>query len=468
MSSDMSQPTPVDPEASRTGAVGAAVDPLVSPEPPGPDPHQQTPDQAPRGFRRRRTTLPRSTRGWSRGIVWSLIGLTTFGTIYGLIARIDSSISAVGRLRPVGGVMEVRVPFNALVEEVLVREGGRVVKGQPLLKLREAAVRQQLANVERMRSIWVKEVAITANQLGLPMALPRDDATSQELQDEVNELRLREAAASQERARSEINLRQQISDLESLRRRYALNDNISQRMESLIRQGAMARLELDRQNERQEELAATIRRTEEEVNSAQRRIEEIGFKQQQIPAAERKQLYAQYDNARQQLLEAEGRLMDLRDRLDLGRLRSPGAGQVFDLAVKAGEVATTAQPVMQIVPEKGLEAQLTVFNRDIGFVRTGLPVDVRVDSFPFTDYGALKGTVTRISADVKPPDALHPQPYFPVTIRLSQTKLSRNGKVYPLRPGMSVSSLINIGQRPVLSLIFDRIGSFFESTRGIR
>ena len=55
----------------------------------------------PTGLRnQRRTHLPRSTRGWSRAIAWSLMGLTCFGVGFGTIARIDTSISATGKLRP--------------------------------------------------------------------------------------------------------------------------------------------------------------------------------------------------------------------------------------------------------------------------------------------------------------------------------------------------------------------------------
>ena len=64
-------------------------DALLAPVPPAPPDAEAAAEQRPRGFRQRRTTLPRSTRGWSRGIVWSLIGLTSFSVIYGLIARIE-------------------------------------------------------------------------------------------------------------------------------------------------------------------------------------------------------------------------------------------------------------------------------------------------------------------------------------------------------------------------------------------
>lgn len=463
-------PTPPPPVPTAPLDVLGAVppDPLVAEVPPPPPPPSTAPEQRPRGFRRRRTTLPRGTRGWSRGIVWTLIGLTAFGGIYGSIARTDSTVSAAGQLRPLGGVTAVTVPFNAIVVRVLVRNGEMVRAGQPLLQIRDDALQEQIANIERMRSIWLKEVAVTAIQLGIPSPSLADPKARLELAAVQEEVLLRQQAAREELARSEINLNQQLSDLASLRNRYALNDQISGRMQGLIRQGAMAQLELDRQNERQEELAATIRRTEQEVASARRRVQESRLRRDQIPAADRKQLYAQFDNARQQLLEADGRLQDLQERLSLGSLKAPIAGRIDDLTVKAGEVATTATPAMRIVPQSTLQAELAVFNKDVGFLRLGQPVEVRVDSFPFTDYGALKGTLVRIAADVRQPDMLHPQPYFPVIVSLPANQLSKNGRTFDLRAGMAVSALIKLGQRPVISLILDRFGSFLESTSTIR
>lgn len=460
-------PPPPIPTAQLDPPGAATVDVLVAPGPPPPPPPPPA-EQRPRGYRRRRTTLPRSTRGWSRGIVWTLIGLTSFGVLYGLVARIDSSVTATGQLRPVGGVTEVSVPFNAIVRRVLVRNGDRVRAGQPLLLIREDAVQEQIANAERMRGLWLKETALIAVQLGLPTPTLSDPAVRRELAVEQEEVRLREQAAGEELARSTINLEQQLSDLAGLRSRYSLNEQISARMRKLIRQGAMAQLELDRQNERQEELATTIRRTQLEAESARRRIQESRLRREQIPAADRKQLYAQYDNARQQLLEADGRLKDLQERLRLGRLTAPVAGRIADLAVKPGEVASTMEPAMRIVPQGSLEAELAVYNRDVGFLKVGQAVEVRVDSFPFTDYGALKGTLVRIAADAREPDALHQQPYFPVKVKLSNDTLSKNGKTYDLRPGMSVTSLVNLGQRPVLSMIVEGYSSFLDSTRTIR
>ncbi len=443
-------------------------DALLAPAPPAPPDAEAAAEQRPRGFRQRRTTLPRSTRGWSRGIVWTLIGLTSFSIIYGLLARIETSVNANGKLRPIGGVTTITAPFNAPVLQVLVKEGQDVKKGQPLIALREQAVRNQRVHLGNQLSIWQTQANLLALRLGLPGPPPSTQAANRQLRIEQLDVQLRVQAASQELKRSQINLEQQASDLLALRRRQSIENNITVRMKRLVKEGAMARLELDRQDQRIAELEGTIRRTEKELESARYRVRESQLKQRQIPAAEFKQLYAQYDNARLQLSSVQASIDDLNDRLQLGRLIAPVAGRVFNLSVKPGEIITPARPALQIVPQNNLDVELSVSNRDIGFLLPGMPVDIRVTSFPFTDYGSLKGTITRIGADALPADAQNPQENFPVKVKININELSRNGRTYQLRAGMAVTALIQLGSRPVISLISDRFGGFMESTRSIR
>jgi HlyD family secretion protein len=443
-------------------------DALLAPTPPAPREAEAAAEQRPRGFRQRRTTLPRSTRGWSRGIVWSLIGLTSFSVIYGLIARIETSVNANGKLRPVGGVTSITAPFNAPVQQVLVKEGQEVKKGQPLIQLREQAVRNQRVHLGSQLRIWETQSNLLALRLGLPGPPPGTPAADRQLRVEQQEMQLRLQAAKEELKRSEINLEQQASDLLALRRRQAIENNITERMKGLVKEGAITRLELDRQEQRIAELEGTIFRTEKELESARYRIRESQLKQRQIPAAESKQLYAQYDNARLQLASVQASIDELDDRLQLGRMLAPIAGRIFNLSIKSGETLTPVRPALQILPLNNLDVELSVSNRDIGFLEVGMPVDIRVTSFPFTDYGSISGTIARIGADALPPDVQNGQEFFPVLVTINSSELARKGRTYQLRSGMAVTALIQLGSRPVISLISDRIGSFMESTRSIR
>lgn len=422
---------------------------------------------------RRRTTLPRSTRGWSRAIVWSLIGLASFGALYGSIARLETSVSAEGKLRPVGGVSNVRSPYNARLSRLLVREGQLVQAGQPLLAIDDRALQEQLQNLTASEQLWQQEVDSVAHQLGLGPATrnpakgrptPGSPATAAD----SNEVALRQAAARQDRLRSEIQLRQQQGDLAALRARLRISSNIRQRLQRLQREGALAQLELDRHNERQIELTAQLRRTEQELEISHRRIEGGRLQERQVLASDRRELFGRYDRARNQLVEVSNRLLELRERLQQAELRAPQAGRVFDLRVKAGETLTAGQPLLQVVSQQGLEAELRISNRDIGVLQPGMPVDVRITALPFTDYGSLKGTLVRVGADALPPEPNSPQESFAAVVRLPAASLDRRGRRQALRSGMAVTGLIQLGSRPVLALINDRLGSFAESTRSLR
>jgi hemolysin D len=461
------RPNQPPPPPEGAGDDPAAEDPLLNAPPPPPESREL---QRPRGHRQRRTTLPRATRGWSRSIVWSLIGLTVFATLYGLLAQIDSSIEAQGSLRPVGGVTAVSAPFNALVRRVLVREGQRVRPGQLLLQLRDGSLLKQRRQLVAIQSSWGREVARLSLQLGLPASLPNTPTDRRQLQVSQLEMRLRRLAALEEAARSVINTQQQISDLRGLQRKLAINRSISSRLKRLKQAGAISQLELDRQREREIEVETAVERTQKEVQAGRRRELESGYKARQIDVANLKQLFSLLDNARQQLSESRNRLLELDERLALSGLRAPVAGRVFDLSVQKGEIASPARPALRIVPQgmRALEAELVITNRDVGFVRIGMPVEVRVASFPFTDYGALKGNLTRLSGDALPPDASNPQSHFKATVRLSSDSLRRDGTVFVLRPGMAVTGLLQLGPRPVISLLGDRLTGFLDSTRSIR
>ena len=451
--------------------LGAGIpdnDPLNQAVPPPPTPRPAEQEQRPRGYRRRRTTLPRSTRGWSRATVWSLIGLTAFSVVYGFTAQLDSSVTSSGELRPKGGVAELAPPFNSLVEKVLVKEGQPVRSGQVLVLLQQKANRKQMKGLLVQRQLWRKRTRLIADQLGLAPMPPGKDESNRQLTVEKLEVALRVRSSSEENKRIRINTQQAQSDLVGLQVRLAIDRDITMRMEHLLEQGAISRLEVDRQRERLAELISSVRRAQLEVASSGRREREGNFRFRQISVANAKELYTSYDNARQQLIEANNRINDLEDRISMGTIKASVSGRVFDLTARVAELALASRPVLKIVPQNGLEAKIQLSNKDIGWVKVGMPVEVRVDSFPFTEYGSIKGKLLSVSEDSYPADPTSPQQYFKATVSLSSEKLNHSGVDYPLRAGMSVQALVQTGSRPAISLVSDRFTSFIDSTRSIR
>jgi hemolysin D len=53
-----------------------------------------------------------------------------------------------------------------------------------------------------------------------------------------------------------------------------------------------------------------------------------------------------------------------------------------------------------------LIVEATVSNEDMGYLKVGQPVEVKVDTFPFQRYGSLKGTLMSISPDAEDKNAI--------------------------------------------------------------
>ena len=147
---------------------------------------------------------------------------------------------------------------------------------------------------------------------------------------------------------------------------------------------------------------------------------------------------------------------------------SPVNGIVFELEPKGpGFVARTSQPVLKIVPFDNLLARVEIDSRTIGFVKTGKNVDISIDSFPASDYGVIKGTVTRIGSDALPPSPSEGKGYrFPAEITLDNQYLQiKNGKNLSLQAGMSLTANIKLRKVSYLKLL---LGTFSDKADSLR
>jgi hemolysin D len=176
------------------------------------------------------------------------------------------------------------------------------------------------------------------------------------------------------------------------------------------------------------------------------------------------------DEARQALAKAAARLART-------KLTAPIDGVVQQSAVTTvGQVVTTGQQLAVITPAGGkLQVEALVANLDIGFIKLGQDVVIKIDAFPFTRFGVLHGKVIKIAsaavseqeakrtladpttANVAPTSATAPgQPesfVFPVTVALDETSISADGSAIPLTPGMTATVEIKTDSRRVIDYL---------------
>lgn len=351
---------------------------------------------------------------WMRAVTWTLIGTSAFAVGWLAIARTEEIVVAQGKLEPMGRVKDIQIPVGGVAENILVKGGDRVSKGQILIQLDTETSTEQ---VDSLKAQFTKK----QNQLQLKL---------QEQQ--------RTLALSQE-------------TVNNTRENLVLDQKILSRYEILIAQGAFSELQYLQQRNKVRELQGQI--TKEQLDSARK---------QSILNQEIEKLNAELAQLKAQLTEAK---VTLRYK----SLRSPVDGVVFDLKpTTPGFVAQSSEPVMKIVPFRNLEADVEIPSNKIGFVREGMPVDISIDSFPATDFGVLEGKVISIGSDALPPDQQKQrQEYrFPATIQLNSQQLRlKNGTKLDLQVGMSLTANIKLRSVSYLQLL---LGNFQSKTDSLR
>ena len=174
-------------------------------------------------------------------------------------------------------------------------------------------------------------------------------------------------------------------------------------------------------------------------------------------------------------LEAEKSIGQLSNNLKQAELQlqysnvvAPASGVIFEPKARLDGVIGAGNTILTIIPQQGLKAQVFVANKDIGFVKKGQKAQIRVDAFPFTQYGELKGRVTQIGADALPPDEKAAFYRYPVKLSVEQPFLENKGFKIPLRSGMAIRANLKLRDKRVISLISDMLIDQTDSIKSIR
>ena len=363
-------------------------------------------------------------RFWMRTVTWALIGSSVFGVAWLAFARTEEIVIASGQLEPIGSVQDIQMPVGGVADQILVKEGDRVKAGQVLMKLDTEASEEQRNSLEK--TIKLKQEQLTLKQ---------------------------------EEKRNTMQMNQE--EVVMLENNLALQVEILGRYKHLKEVGAFSEVQyLNQQN-----IVAETRG--KLMQSRAERLRQIALLDQQMA------------QLKSELADLNGRLVESMVTLRYQQLRSPVDGVVFDLKpTSRGFTAQSTQTVMKVVPMGSLEAKVEVPSNKIGFVQVpqGCPqnldacmnADISIDSFPSSDFGVLKGKVTRIGSDALEPDPQEQRQElsFPVTIQLDDQQLKlKSGSALPLQVGMSLTANIKLRKVSYLQLL---LGEFQDKAESLQ
>ncbi len=425
--------------------------------------------------------------------LWLICAMFAAALGWSWFAKLDIYAVAPGRIQVSGRSKIVQPVEPGTVHAVRVRNGDHVQAGDTLIEIEdaevEAEVETQTNELENLGAeIIRRRAAIVSAQSPTSQPHPRAFAPS---------------AGSGVEARAEAgfvaDLDQLASNRDSLKAQIAQNDAQRQRLAMSVAARQRLTGSLKERVDMREQLVASNAGTRASVLDAMQQLQSedanlaydkgqlietdaaAAVLQSKIVQVDADFIVAQTDK----LEDAERKQSRVKDDLIKAsararhfRLTAPMNGTVQQLAVTTpGQVVTTGQPLMVIVPSEGsLEIEAMIMNRDIGFVSSGQSAVVKVDAFPFTRYGAIDGTVSLISKDAVDErdaeggsDTLRLSQsqglsqagpgktqnlVFPVTVSLAKQTIDVDGKTVPLSPGMTANIEVRTGEQRVLAYLF--------------
>lgn len=415
-------------------------------------------------------------------VVWLVAFLLVVALAWSYIGRIDIVAVANGKISTEGSTKIIQPAISGVVTSINVHEGQRVKKGETLLVLdkttaeKDVATVNQSLNTARVERDILRRLAVGGNT--------DDIINNADLPDEAKAM-LRQfaglqtalSAARQQAANGTIsNYQQQLQFNQQAKNQLETNaQNLKNRKAEIEKQLPNAnpvdklRLqnELSNIDQRITSADSAVLGQNQQLLQSQSALTQAQNQSQTQIAETNSAFNNQIITAEKRIIELENNLVKAKQILAQTTITAPVDGTILSLTVKTiGGVVNAGQQLAQIVPEKvPLYVDAALDNQDIGFVKSGQRVVVKVATYPFQRYDYLEGTVENIS-----PDAIQDDKkglIYKAKIKLNDDKSSKQNQL-KLLPGMSVSAEITTGQRRIIEFFLDPLITKTEDSLKVR
>lgn len=409
-----------------------------------------------------------------RAILWTILAVFTAGVSWATFGWIDIVATAQGKIIPSGYSKVIQPYETGVIVAIHVQDGQAVRKGDVLIDLdptQNQADRDRAANEYRAATVEAARLrALIAGETEFSAPAGADPhyvlLQQQLLRDQVAEYQARVGAARHLIDQRKAALDQTRENVRRLEATVPMEAERAEAYKKLLEHDAVTKMDfLQAEGQR-------IDKTQELAGQRKKLLQDQGA----LAEAEKNEraLVSEFQQSKQAELsvvetKAASLLQDVTkagQKADWQRLTTPIDGVVQQLAVHTvGGVVTPAQQVLIVVPQDHpVEVEALVENKDVGFVNEGQPVEIKVETFPFTLYGTIPGKVLTVSADAASIEKVGLA--YPARVSMERSTLQVDGRQVTLSPGMAVTVEIKTGQRRVIEyLLSPLLRSVKESLR---
>lgn len=411
-------------------------------------------------------TPPSPGLRWLMLILCSLFAITL---LWSFIGKVDVVAVATGKTLPVANVKVVQPMEIGVVRTIHVRNGQRVRKGQLLIELDNTMAGAEEAQATRgllsARISRARNDALLAHLAGRPARFVAPPGTPPEVAETQNivissavaEYEAERASLAQSRAERNAELSGSLAEIEKLKQTLPLIDQQLEARKQLSARGHYPKLKVLEYEQLRVEHLKNIEVQQSAAAKARAAIGNIDAQTARLRQTFAKTASSEMATAEDESSVRGEELRKSERRRSLQQLRSPVDGVVQQLAVHTvGGVVQPAEPLMVIVPsgsEVAVEAQ--ILNKDIGFIREGQPVRVKLEAYNFTDYGLIEGVIETISRDAIQDEKLGL--VYATRIRLDRNHIMVGGQNQPIGPGMAVQAEVKTGERRIIKYLLSPI-----------
>jgi len=435
-----------------------------------------------------------------RKVLWTIVALVVVLIVWACFSSISIVSTAPGKFIPDGRVKQIQPLESAVVKAIHIKEGQHVNQGDLLLELDPTVNAAELkANGDKWAFNRIEQTRLNAE---LNHSKPSYDPKTQSkawiaLEENARNAREQAHAAKIAEAKAMVDDKENaLAAAEATLRKYQETSLIATEREGsarpLVETGAISRL--DYLQLKQELVANKNDLAAQEKTVAQTRAA-LSEAEHKLTQVERDRIAELYNDLGQKVTNEpalKGDLDKAQQLYDLKWLKAPVSGLVQKLDVTTiGQVVTPAQSLITIVPDGTplvVEASLT--NQDIGYVKVGQVVEIKVDTFPFQKYGSLKGTLVWVSPDAEEKSAESSDAdtrsgrgssdgkqaantgnagyVYKVRIQPEKAGFIVDGKQSPIMPGMTVQADIVTDHRRVIEFFLSPVIKYLDEGLKVR
>lgn len=372
--------------------------------------------------------------------------------------------AAFGQVVPRGSVQVVQHLEGGIVREILVEEGQLVEPGQPLIRFDGTQVTADLdQNRARMVGLELRTERLRAFGEGrAPDFSSVTDPAFRHMVDDQRTIHANQVGALESsRAILSRTVDQRRSELRVLEHQQKtareqadlVGAQVAMR-EELVAKGLASKITyLDNMREHAR-LTGEYNRLVNQAVATRDALAEATNRLSDLATAKRNDAMTEMGNAAAELAQVKESLGRLEDRVKRLDVPSPARGLVQNLRAKTiGAVIPAGGTVVEIVPsDAALTVEARINTRDIGHIKPGQPVKVKVTTFDFSRYGAVAGTLESVSATTYMDE--QDKPYYKGIVNLSASYVGRDATAnHQLLPGMTVQADIITGNKTVLEYL---------------